>query len=247
MAAYIEPEFLRAAPYNLKAEVADDDVVEAMIANWQQFIDRATDQFFESRVATVELDGTDSDTLHFGVPIITVTEVKINNSTSALDPDYYRVYNRREAPNDDRRNPRIKLIRSEDHRDIYENPLIWGRLLFRKGRQNQTVTGTFGFTEPDGSVPYLIQHALALLVVEKITNPIIADPLKPMPASSAARGPILEETTDGHKLKYQAAGGPVKASPAGLRGITENPEIHNIIKLYKAPLRMATPANWSYH
>jgi hypothetical protein len=226
--------------------LVDDATVTAAIAAWTQAIDRMTDPFFESRAATVDLDGTDSDTLHFGVPVITVTEIKANNSNTALDPSLYRVYNRREAPNDDRRNPRIKLVRDDDNRDIFDSPITHGRLLFRKGRQNQQVTGTFGFTEQDGSVPFLIQHALALLVVEKLVTPVLPDPANPMPALENARGPILEELTDGHKLKFQARGGTTKAAPRGLRGITENTEIHDIIRLYKAPLRMATPANWSF-
>lgn len=244
---YITADFVRVPPYNLSDTLADDDTVNAAILVWQQFIERATDQFFEPKAATVTLDGTDSDTLHFGVPIIDVTEVKINNSSSALDPTNYRVYNRREAPNDDRRNPRIKLIRDDDFSDIFANPLIYGRLLFRKGRQNQEVTGTFGFVEPDDTAPAMIQRALALLVVEKLVTPVIPDPANPAPELNFARGPILEEVTDGHKLKYQARGGTTRAAPKGLRGITENPEVLDIIKLYKAPLRMATPANWSYH
>lgn len=244
--AYIDAAFVRAPPYNLPESLIDDDSLTAAILAWQQVIDRMTDQFFESRAATVELDGTDSDTLHFGVPIIAVTEMKINNSPTALDTSLYKVYIRREAPNDDRKNPRIKLTRDDDNRDIFASPIMHGRLKFRKGRQNQQVTGTFGFTEEDGSVPFLIQRALALLVVEKTVTPILVDPAKPAPPMSTARGPILEEVTDGHKLKYQVRGGAAKASPKGLRGITENPEIHDIVKLYKAPLRMATPANWSF-
>lgn len=244
--AYIDVAFVRAAPYNLSVSVADDATVDAAILVWTQFLDRACDQFFEPRAAVVEMDGTDSDTLHFGVPIIDVTELKINNNETALETDLYKVYSNRQAPADDRRNPRIKLIRSDDRRDIFSSPIIHGRIKFRKGRQNQTVTGTFGFTEEDGTVPALIQRALALLVVEKIVNPVIPDPAAPMPPMGGLLGPILEEVTDGHKLKYQARGGPVKASPKGLRGITENPEILDIIKLYKAPLRMRAPANWSY-
>lgn len=242
--AYITVQQVRDA--GLDDGVADDDTVNAAIAGWQEFIDRATDQFFEPRAATVNLDGTDSDTIHFGVPIISITEIKINNSPTALDPALYKVYNRQEAPNDDRRNPRIKLIRDDDNRDIFVNPIIHGRTLFRKGRQNQEVTGTFGFTEVGGGVPFLIQRALLLLVIEKLATPILASPSTVSPELNGARGPILEEVTDGHKLKFQARGGPVKASPKGLRGITENPEILDIIKLYKAPLRMATPANWSF-
>lgn len=241
--AYITIQQVRDA--GLDETVADDDTVNAAILGWQEFIDRATDQFFEPKVATVLLDGTDSDTLHFGVPIIDITEIKVNNNTTVLDPNLYKVYNRQEAPNDDRRNPRIKLIRTDDMRDIFVNPIIHGRHLFRKGRQNQEVTGSFGFTEPGGAVPFLIQRAMLLLVIEKITTPIIPDPSKII-ETTVTRGPVLEESTDGHKLKFQARGGAVKASPKGLRGITENPEILDIIKLYKAPLRMATPANWSF-
>ena len=242
--AYITVQQVRDA--GLDDGVADDDTVNAAILGWQEFIDRATDQFFEPKVATVVLDGTDSDTLHFGVPIIDITEIKVNNNANALDTTLFKVYNRQEAPNDDRRNPRIKLIRDDESRDIFANPIIHGRLLFRKGRQNQEVTGSFGFTEPGGAVPFLIQRALLLLVIEKLSTPIIADPAGPSVELTGMRGPILEEVTDGHKLKFQARGGSVKASPKGLRGITENAEILDIIKLYKAPLRMATPANWSF-
>ena len=241
--AYVTVSQVRAA--GLAEAVATDAAVEGAIAGWTQYIDRFCDQFFEPREATVVLDGTDSDTLHFGVPIIEITSLKLNNSLVPLDPANYRVYNRRQAPADDRRNPRIKLIRNEDHRDIYSAPMVIGHLKFRKGRQNQEVTGTFGFTEPDGSVPYLIQRALILLVVEKLTKPIVPDPLNPIEAFQPL-GPILEEVTDGHKIKYQQAGGVTKARPAGLLGITENREVHDALKLYKAPLRMASPANWSY-
>lgn len=241
---YISVQQVRDA--GVTVSVASNDEITASILGWQQFIDRATDQFFEPRVATVTLDGTDSDTLHFGVPIISISAIRINNNEGALNTDYYRAYTRQEAPNDDRRNPRIKLVRADDFNDIYTGPVLHGQMLFRKGRQNQEVSGTFGFTELGGAVPFLIQRALLLLVIEKLTQPIIPDPCNPAPELAGARGPILEETTDGHKLKYQARGGPVRASAKGLRGITENPEVHDCVRLYKAPLRMATPANWSF-
>lgn len=243
---YITPDFLRVAPYNLTVEMASDVVVEANIAAWSQAIDRMCDQFFEIRSATVLIDGNDTDTLHLGVPIVEVTELRANGDSTPLDTSLYRVYNRRQAPNDDRRNPRIALIRSEDVNDIYVSAWPNRMAKFRKGRQNQVVVGDFGFVESDDSTPYLIQRAVALLVIEKLTQPIIEDPTTIPPELSALYGPVLEEATDGHRRRYAQRGGATKPSAVGLRGITENPEILDIVKLYKAPIRMASTTTWSY-
>ncbi len=220
----------------------DDATVLAAIEMWQAFLDRACRQWFVPKAMILQVDGTDSDALHFGVPIISIDYVKLNNDTAELNTDYYRVYTGRGYP-DDRRNPRIKLVSGGDF-DIYTQPMSSGRMKFRKGRQNQEIKGVFGFTEEDGSVPKMIKRALLKLVVEKLTRPVYGD-IVGTPAPPLV-GAVIDEWTDGHKLKTQAAGGEIKPRAPGLIGITGDQEILDIIKLYKAPIGIATPANDSY-
>lgn len=224
--------------------MADDDEVLSMIQICQAFIDRACRQWFDSRHIILELDGTDSDTLHFGVPIISVDYMQINQSGTNLEDALFKVYSNGRYP-DDRRNPRIKLVRSSD---IYTQPITYGGTLkFRKGRQNQIVSGYFGFVEDDGSTPLLIQRALCKLTIEKLQTPVFQDPSIPatMPAPPPIVGPLIEEETDDHRQKYGQAGGTLMPRRPGLSGFTDDQEILDIVKLYRAPLGMAAPADWS--
>lgn len=242
--AYITVSDVRAAGLT-QAKVADADVTSA-IALWQEFLDRACRQWFEPRTLAIKFDGTDSDTLHFGVPIISVTSLKVNDSPTALPVGSYRVYSSAGYP-DDRRNPRIKLV-SEGGHDIYSAPMQFGRFKFQKGRQNQEIVGSFGFVEADGTTPLMIKRALLKLVLEKLQTPVYVDPtcaasgISSLPPMLA--GALKEEWTDGHRLVY-AVSDPAPRKP-GLTGVTQDQEIHDIIRLYRAPIGIATPANPSY-
>jgi hypothetical protein len=222
--------------------VADypDDKVLAYISIWQAFLERACRQWFNARSLILEVDGNESDTLFFGVPIIAVEYVKINNSGEQLDSTLYRVYNRNGAL-DDRHNPKICLVGPDAYEDIFVAPVTWGRLRFQKGRQNQEIKGIFGYVEADGSTPALIKHALLKLVIEKLTEPLY----DAVAGSSGAPilGSILEEETDDHRIKY--SGAPTADRRAGLSGITDDPEILDIVKLYRAPIGIAAPSHWS--
>lgn len=240
---YITPADLRDAPYNLPLADYPDAVVEPQIDLWQQMLERATRQWFEEREAVVRVDGNNSDTLHFAVPIVTVNELFINDEDTALSTEYYEVYNNRTGFPDDRRNPRIKLRRGRGG-DIFTRGRT-GRPLFVKGRQNQTIDGVWGFTEADGSTPLLIQRALALLVIEKVTSPSLPAPGFVTPPT-VPTGLLIEEETDDHRQKYAEPGGSTSARKAGLLGLTNNPEVLRIITLYKAPIAMAAPADWTY-
>jgi len=221
-----------------------DSQVLAAIETWQAFLERACRQWFVPKVKVILADGNDSDTLFFGVPIISIDYLKLNHDPVELNSDYYRVYSNQDGWPDDRRNPQIKLIRTEEFRDIFTAPVTTGELRFRRGQQNQEIKGTFGFVESDGSVPKLIQRALSKLVVEKLTRPIYSTGgASPPPIL----GMILREFTDGHSIHYGAAGGGYEKRRPGLSGITEDPEILDIIKLYRAPLGIASPAGWSYY
>lgn len=228
--------------------MVSDTKVTDMIAICQEFIDRACRQWFEAKPLTLNIDGNNSDTLHFGVPIISVTSLKLNNSPDVLDASLYRVYNQRVYP-DDRRNPRIKLIRSDSIRDIYTASHPSDSLRFRKGRQNQEIVGSFGFLEADDTAPKLIKRALCKLTIEKLQNPLFHDQSTSSPSVPPAPpivGPLLEEETDDHRQKYGQAGGTVAPRRPGLSGVTDDQEILDIVTLYRAPIGLATPSHWSY-
>lgn len=225
-----------------------DQQIQNAICLWQSFIDRATRQWFRPVSVTLEVDGTDSDALHFGVPIISIDSLRINNSDTDLPVERYKVYNGSHGLGTGRKNPRIKLVDEfSDQRDIFTASGRRGRNIFRKGRQNQRIVGTFGCVEDDGvSPPPLIKHALEKLVVEKLLGPVVPgtepDDLPP----PIVGGPVHEEWTDGHRIKYRQSGGTLLPRNPGLAGITDDQEILNIIRLYMAPIGLATPANPSY-
>lgn len=229
----------------LDSSVALDSEVLAAIKLWQSVIERATRQWFDERAVVLNLDGTDSDALHLPVPIITCDYIKINDETTELDASLYRVYNGRQLP-DDRKNPRIKLVNAQTRSDIFTAPIFGRQLKFRKGRQNQEISGTFGYTEQDGSTPEAIKRALTKLVIEKLTKPIYSGSGGSTVPPPPIVGNLLEEWTDGHKRKYGAAGGEKSERRPGLSGITDDPEILDIIALYKAPIGMAAPAHPSW-
>jgi len=365
LGAYVTVQDVRDEGLTDITKYPDKKVVD-YIRTWQELLDRACRQWFESRTLTLLLDGNDSDTLFFGVPIISVEHLKLNGSTAALDASLYKVYSEKSYP-DNRRNPKISLVSPDAVRDIYTAPLTYGRLKFHLGRKNQEVKGAFGYVEdgipahgavqfvtkaelvdgetfvlPDGTnpavtfyfdvsgsyvppsgydatnvrvdvsgdttadevaataktaingaaalditagtietggllrlendaggttgnqaitetvadtgfaaygmvgggVPYAIVRALIKLVIEKLTSPMYGGGA--VTPSPSALGAILSEKTDGHEIRYQPAGGGFGERKPGLSGITSDPEILDIITLYRAPLGVASPVAWSY-
>jgi hypothetical protein len=241
-ATYITVDDVRNA--GLTDDPPSDATILSAILLWQSFIERATRQWFSPKTLTFSLDGTDSDTLHFGIPIISISSLQINNEGSDLDTTLYKTYSGVTYPLD-RQNPRIKLIdQFNEERDIFTAPLNENRRLFRKGRQNQLVSGSFGYVEADGSTPLLIQRALTKLVIEKLQQPLVASGAAAPPP--LVGGVVIEEWTDGHKIKYAQSGGALKPRPAGLAGITNDQEILGIIRMFRSPIAMATPAHPSF-
>jgi hypothetical protein len=244
--SYITVADIRAA--GLSSVSVDDATVTAAIALWQNIIEDYCGQWFESRAGDFTLDGTDSDTLHLDFPIITVTALYANNNDVAVDPSYYRVYNGCQRPNDDRRNPRIKFVSPDDgYSSIYTAPDGWCR--FRKGRQNQRIVGTFGFTEYDGSTPLPIKRALTKLTIQKLATPIYTDINNPSPSAPMALPPltnsgvVTDEWTDWHRLKFQDINATLPKRADGMTDVIADPEVRGILKLYRRPLSMSAPAN----
>lgn len=146
----------------------------ALIEMQSKYIDLLTGQWFNPRTGTMSLDGRDARTLRFSIPIISLTEVRIDGTV--VDATSYRVYARHltaglQAP-DDRNDPRIVLYETANNLPI----TLWSSSAFPGGYQNIEVDGIFGYTDapgPVGSTPLLVKEACMLLVRKKI--PLMSD------------------------------------------------------------------------
>ncbi len=224
----------------VEADTASDGKITGLITLCSQLVERVTRQFFEPRTLTVRLDGDGSNTLHLPLPVISVTSLKINNATYAAEPASYRVYNGRSPPTDDRKNPKIVLIDNSDG-SIFTRTFHDGGGRFAAGNQNQEVIGSFGYTESDGSTPAAIKRAVTKMVIERITNPPYTSPGDITATAPTVAGVIIEEETDGHRVKYGAnTTSPASARRAGIVGISQDPEVQDILKMYRAPMAVYT-------
>ena len=197
-----------------------DIQITTKIAEVDAIITRVCRQPFEPVSLDLTVDGTGNGTLLLPVPIITLTELYVNDSTTPLEASRYSVYNGNNAVRDDRRNPKVVLKRR-------------GR--FRCGSLNQRLVGTFGFVEPDGSIPLPIQRAATLLVLERL--PEFGDlddfDLTENPGT-AQTGRVVEERTDGHLFRWSVT--QFEPRKAQLSGITEDQRILEILWHYKSPI-----------
>lgn len=243
MADYITASDVRSAGL---ADPPTDAQVTAAIPLCQQILERYCRQWFEPRPLTFKFDGNDSNTVFLGIPIISVTYLRINGQTSDLDPAKYHVYNSRAYP-DDRRNPKIRLGDSTDPGSIFDGEIRGhSRLHFLKGPQNQEISGTFGFLESDDTCPLAIKEALVAMVIEKLKNPLAGASVVSTAPTQTYGGVIIEEETDGHRRKWanNVSAAPLSTRRAGLDALL-TPYVKDLLSLYRAPIGVATPAGYS--
>lgn len=224
-----------------------DASVQAALNMWAAFIEHATGRFFDVRAATLLMDGNDTETLFLPVPVITVTKLFMNghftDPTDIIDPVRYMVYNRIQAVpsmgQDDRDNPKIRLITNQV--DFYQMAAFGPTSSrgFIRGSQNQKITGTFGFTEDGTTTPLLIKRALTKLVLRNIDK--LAAGGVPIDPNSGQKGQIISESTDGHSISYQA---PKKQNP--LIEITGDPEVNQILRMYHRPMAIRVTGTFQY-
>jgi hypothetical protein len=204
-----------------------DDITDARIdilsVGWQQWLEDMCGVWFESQSLDMNLDGDGSRVLHLPIPIISLTALYINESTTALSSSYYTVYNRY-APYDDRKNPRIKLKRSNST-NIFVGA---SSSKFAVGDLNQRVVGDFGYVESDGSAPYLVQRAITQLIIA--TAELIGD----SDIDQLKIGKAIEEVTDRHRIRYSDLWDELNSyMPTGLT------EVDQTIRMYKRPIHIA--------
>lgn len=145
--------------------------LELILSRAQLLIENWTKRWFYPKSTMFLLDGTGSDQLQIGHPIIYIEELRVLNpdttyltrSDEFIDMRSIRVYNRHLTMGlldpDDRDNPRIQYQSSwSGARRSIE---IWPSGFFPVGVQNVLVKGMFGYTEygdgtdlaPDGITP----------------------------------------------------------------------------------------------
>lgn len=214
----------------LHAETIPKAKANQLIQVAMDLIDEGTGQFFNKREGSFPLKGRNTPLMHFPVPIIEITELKINSTDTVLvegeDNDYV-VFNSRRSPGDDRKNPKIELNLGNGGGSIYTGSITSRRFL-QKALTH--FTGSFGYLEPDGSTPLLIQRATALLVMKDINEPIGSSL-----SATSGTGPLKRLKVDLHEKEFFEASNnkeSVKSTASG------DAEVDRIIALYRTPIRV---------
>ena len=157
-----------------------------------RYIDLVTGQWFEKRALTLTLDGNGRRTLHLLVPVIDVTEIRMDDV--ALLADDYVVYNRTYP--DDRRNPKIKFEAATT-----------------RDEQNLEIDGDFGFVDDPGAgntIPVQIKKVCLMLALGEVG--LLSDTDR---RDAVTRGRVTKEVTDRHSysLGDVAASGGATGNP----------------------------------
>jgi hypothetical protein len=208
-----------------------DARIDARIVKWEAIVERLTRNVFRI-ISPGELtfDGNNSRVLHFNLPLVTVTSVKINSESTALDADDFTAFIGRAKPQDDRYNPRIKLepLRTS----IFQTT---SRTIFVKGYR-QLITATWGFVEPDDSTPTSIKDCLVRLVILDLDG--YFEQLQSGSGISGGGLPlssVRRERTDGHEIEYIDV-----VRPTLVWGMIPR-DIMEVLALYRAPLAVGAP------
>ena len=201
---------------------------EDIIGQAMNFIDEQTGQFFNSRAAIVKLEGNNTPTMWFPVPIIDIQELLPNSSTQSLDEGVdggFIAFKGRAEPQDDRRNPRIKLNLSVGQDSIFTTGSAIGGIFVKQSLTK--ITGDFGFLEPDGSTPALIRRATTILAAKEINSPAASA------SATTGTGPVKRTKVDLHEKEFfELKSATARGSLSGI------PEVDQIISRFRTAIRL---------
>jgi len=226
---------------NFTANPPTDAKITALIAEWQAWLERATGQYFDSRAATIRVDGTGNDLLQLPISIVSIEYIKFLDVEYTLEPYMYEVYAGRQEPNDDRFNPHIgmKAVRPSLFSKVESNEYEYGKPAFPKGERNIEIKGVFGFLEPDGTPPLLILRALRRLVLRDATTISLGGSSSGSSGGGQA-GPLISETTDSHSYTLASV-----ATPGSTSFLSSgDAEADRIVRLYRRPTALGAPRDW---
>jgi hypothetical protein len=184
--------------------------IEALLAEATALIDHATGWYFEPRAATYVLDGRDTRSLEPPVPPIDLSRVTVDGIELSLTELF--VVGAPVLPGFD--GPRLTLRRGRS---------------YPRGVGNVSVSGTWGYTEADGTptgrTPLAIRRACLLLVTRRLG--LLGD-ASSMDAAHWWR--VIEERTREQSIRFA----PAEQSAAVLVG---DPEVDQLLRPYLRPLR----------
>jgi hypothetical protein len=202
--------------------------ITSRIAKWEAIVEKMTGQVYR-KVSPGELtfNGSNSHYLHFSVPLIEVTSVKINGSDTALIAGTdYRAFTGLGIPQDDRQNPKIELLGNTG--SIFS---ARSSSKFLRGA-DQLITASWGFVEDvAGTTPAPIKDAIVQLVMLDLDG-YFDQVLKGM--DSVAVAPVKREKTDGHEIEFG------QGETASTWSLMPR-HIADIFRLYRGPWLMAAP------
>ena len=210
--------------------------INARIAKWEYIVDRLTRNYFAVlEPGELTFDGNNSRILHFNIPLIEVTSMKINDEDVELDTDEYTAYTGMTPIQDDRYNPKIAL-RGTNKDSIFRKT----RAMFIKGL-DQKVTGKWGFVEPDPDNPGSYKPPEAIKAV--VTRLVILDLegyFDQATGSGSGIGggvvsPLRRERTDDHEVEY------MKTTDVRLTWAMLPKDIYDMMMLYRCPLLITSP------
>ena len=213
----------------------NDAEVQASIDHWSAQIDTWTGQWFNAREIEVTVEGRNSNILLLGIPIISISQIRINHHLPDNAGDLYTTFDRfqifksRDYP-DDRRNPRIKLV--SNRYSIYYS---YGRAFMRA--LYTTIDGIFGFIEKDGTTPLPIQRACLKLVLRDLKNPLLTE----VTEAGGGLGPKKREKTDMHEIEYFESSQSTISKDRGT--VSGDPEIDRILSYYRKPIGVGGSIN----
>ena len=256
MTVWQDFEVLAAAPavlpgplYCLVSDLRDEGVTTGMASDAQllikiiragQFAEKCCGRFFEPRYLEHRVNGKGNSVVMVNTPIIGLESLRFQTSPLfpsdlAVEPDFYRVYNRHldgVLMPDDRNNPKIELFSaSEDLAGV--RPFSFSRLIFPRGQQNVKMVGVFGYTDADGTpfgrTPELLRRAVQLLTLRDLRKLTDWDRRE----ESLKRSRIISERT--RDQQYNLDG----ARTLGLAtSFTGDPEIDQLLSAYVRPPMM---------
>ena len=137
-------------------------------------------------------------------------------------------FNGRAVPQDDRRNPRIKLNVGKSRTSIFAGNMTT-RMFIQKTLS--TIPGDFGFLDPDGNTPRLIKKVTKFLALKEANTPLSSS------ASASATGPLKRTRVDLHEQEFFES----KAAThiGSLTGDLGSPEMDKILNRFKRPIRIS--------